>query len=133
MGSLPAALRLEAVERDAARRVRRREALDGRAVGARVAAGLAAPDVRGHRDGREAAGESRHLAREILKSSLEAREALRGPVLGAEGVPRVRALARRELREEVGHAAPARSPMQFGLPDALSRVARARALINQGL
>ena len=60
-----AALRLEAVEHDAAGRLRRREALDGRAVGARVAAGLAAPDVRGQGDGREAAGKPRRLAREV--------------------------------------------------------------------
>ena len=91
---------------------------------------LAAADVRGHRDGREAAP---RLAGKVGERTFEAREALGGPVLGAEGVLRVRALARRELREEVGHAAPARSPMQFGLPDALQRVARARALINQGL
>ena len=61
-------------------------------------------------------------------------EVLGGPVLGAEGVLGVRALARRELREEVGHAAPAGRPaVDFGFADSLQRVARARALINQGL
>ena len=92
---------------------------------------LAAADVRGHRDGREAAP---RLAGKVGERTFEAREALGGPVLGAEGVLRVRALARRELREEVGHAPPvARPAVDFGFADSLQRVARARALINQGL